>query len=213
MKLPALGHALGYTALTVILTAGAAQSLAGSNTVASDDIINGQVYGADLANNAVSSAKVYDNSLTGADIRNSAVNGADIGDNSLTGADIDESTLTLPPPTVADGSITNDKLASGSVSADKLLGGTWAFLEPYTVQGATVQVPAGQIGSAAAFCNAGTNTDGIYTGGGYETQPGVEVWAQKGNTAQYGVWVKNNTEQTQPLTAYIQCIHLKPANE
>jgi hypothetical protein len=63
--------------LVILVTAGAAQSLSGSNTVASDDIINGQVYGPDIANNAVSGAKIYPNSVTG--------------------ADINESTLSLPP--------------------------------------------------------------------------------------------------------------------
>ena len=59
---------VGFAALVVLLTAGAAQSLSGSNTVASDDIIDGQVYGPDIHSNAVTGAKVATNSLTGADI-------------------------------------------------------------------------------------------------------------------------------------------------
>lgn len=86
---------LGTTALVVLLTAGAAQSLSGSNTVFTDDIAPKQVYNSDLADNAVSGGKVYDNSLSGADIRNGTLSGADIADNSLSGADIDESTLDL----------------------------------------------------------------------------------------------------------------------
>ena len=68
MKRPALGHLLGYTALTVMLTAGAAQSLSGSNTVFTDDIASGNVFNSDLATNAVTGAKVYPNSVTGADV-------------------------------------------------------------------------------------------------------------------------------------------------
>jgi hypothetical protein len=37
MKRPQVGHILGFTALTVVLTAGTAQSLSGSNTVFTDD--------------------------------------------------------------------------------------------------------------------------------------------------------------------------------
>ena len=48
----------GACVLVLLLTAGAAQSLSGSNTVASDDIINGQVYGADIHDRAVTSAKI-----------------------------------------------------------------------------------------------------------------------------------------------------------
>jgi hypothetical protein len=73
MKKSTLAHSLGYAALTVVLTAGAAQSLSGSNTVFSDDIVNGQVYGGDIASSAITGSKVYDNSLTGADINESTL--------------------------------------------------------------------------------------------------------------------------------------------
>ena len=79
MKRPALGHILGYTALTVILTAGAAQSLAGSNTVFSDDIV--------------------DFSIVANDIKTAAIGGRPIVDNSLTGTDVNEATLVLTCPT------------------------------------------------------------------------------------------------------------------
>ncbi|HJR88780.1 MAG TPA: hypothetical protein VJ782_01305 [Aeromicrobium sp.] len=60
---------ISYAALIIILTAGAAQSLSGSNTVFTDDVVNGQIFAADIATNAVSGSKVYPNSLTGADVR------------------------------------------------------------------------------------------------------------------------------------------------
>ncbi len=68
MKRPALGHLLGYTALTIVLTAGAAQSLSGSNTVFSDDIVDGAIYNPDIHDRAVTGRKVLDNSITGADV-------------------------------------------------------------------------------------------------------------------------------------------------
>ena len=82
MRIPSrrtTAHVVGYTALTLILTAGAAQSLSGSNTVFSDDIVDGTITHADvkansiggskLLNNAVTGAKILDNSLLSADIR------------------------------------------------------------------------------------------------------------------------------------------------
>lgn len=59
---------IGSTMLVVLLTAGAAQSLSGSNTVYTDDIVNGQVYGGDLANSAVTGSKIYNNTVTGTDV-------------------------------------------------------------------------------------------------------------------------------------------------
>jgi hypothetical protein len=73
MKRPALGHILGYTALTVILTSGAAQSLSGSNTVFTDDIVDNHVTNADLGSNSVTSNKVASNTLTGSDINESTL--------------------------------------------------------------------------------------------------------------------------------------------
>ncbi|SRR5690348_5997629 len=59
----------GAGALMVLLfSVGPAQALSGTNTVTSDDIIDGQVKTTDLGLSAVTSARVKDNSLTGADI-------------------------------------------------------------------------------------------------------------------------------------------------
>lgn len=62
-----------YVALVVLLTAGAAQSLTGSNSVFTDDIAAGQVTYADLRDNAVTGRKILDNSVTGADVATGAV--------------------------------------------------------------------------------------------------------------------------------------------
>ena len=64
MKRPALGHLLGYTALTVMLTAGAAQSLAGTNTVFSDDIVDGTIKHVDIQPNTIGTSRLRDNSIT-----------------------------------------------------------------------------------------------------------------------------------------------------
>ena len=73
MKRRALPHVLAYIGLTVILTAGAAQSLSGSNTVFSDDIASGQVRGSDLAADSVSGSKIYPNSITGSDVNEASL--------------------------------------------------------------------------------------------------------------------------------------------
>lgn len=45
--------AVGLAAVVVLMTAGAAQSLSGTNTVDSGDIVDGQVTSADVANNGL----------------------------------------------------------------------------------------------------------------------------------------------------------------
>ena len=86
-----------------------------ANTIASSDIIDGEVKTADLAANAVSSPKIADGQVTEADIGQGAVNtaelkndavtaqkvlnetlvGNDVAANTLKGADIDEATLDI----------------------------------------------------------------------------------------------------------------------
>ncbi len=93
MKRPPIGHLLGYTALTIVLTAGAAQSLSGSNTVFTDDIVDGQVTYADIKNGAVGSAKLRDNVVTGAKILDRTIKAQDIEFDSITGNKISERTI------------------------------------------------------------------------------------------------------------------------
>ena len=64
---------VGFAVLVVLMTAGAAQSLSGSNTVFTDDIVNGHVTNADLGTNSVTGGKVYNNTLTNADINESSL--------------------------------------------------------------------------------------------------------------------------------------------
>lgn len=76
---------VGYVVLTLILTAGAAQSLSGSNTVFTDDIVDGTVKSIDIKSDAI----------LGSRIRNGTITGADVADNNLSGADVNESTLSI----------------------------------------------------------------------------------------------------------------------
>jgi hypothetical protein len=54
---------IGYVVLTLILTAGAAQGLAGTNTVTSDDIVNETVRSADVLNESLTSSDIRNGSL------------------------------------------------------------------------------------------------------------------------------------------------------
>ena len=58
---------IGYAALTLILTAGAAQGLAGSNTVTSDDIVNESLRSADVKNESLTSSDIKNGSLRTSD--------------------------------------------------------------------------------------------------------------------------------------------------
>jgi len=64
---------IGFATLIILLTAGAAQSLSGSNTVFTDDIVDGAVTTADIKANAVSGSRILDNAVTGADIAESTL--------------------------------------------------------------------------------------------------------------------------------------------
>lgn len=68
----------GATVLVVLLTAGAAQSLTGSNTVFSDDIVDHAVTAADLGTNSVTKVKVADNAISSAEIKDGSVTNSDL---------------------------------------------------------------------------------------------------------------------------------------
>src|SRR5689334_6905117 len=58
---------LGYVMLTLILTAGAAQGLSGSNTVTSDDIVNETIKSADVLNGSLTTSDIKNGSLRQSD--------------------------------------------------------------------------------------------------------------------------------------------------
>jgi hypothetical protein len=81
------GNIVGYIALFLVLTGGTAYALDGSNTVFSDDIVDGQVQTADLGRGAVTSPKIHDGQVQHADLAANAVAGDVVQDGSLAGAD------------------------------------------------------------------------------------------------------------------------------
>jgi hypothetical protein len=115
----------GIVALFLVLTTGSAYALAGSNTVFSDDIVDGQVKAGDIDNGSVDTAKIAANqvktgdigdgevkspdvangalgaddlapaSVAGSEIKDNAITGGEVANNSLKGADVDEATLDI----------------------------------------------------------------------------------------------------------------------
>jgi hypothetical protein len=65
--------AVGLAAVVVLMGAGAAQSLSGSNTVFGDDIVDGTITTPDLKTGALSGSKILDNSVTGTDVNESTL--------------------------------------------------------------------------------------------------------------------------------------------
>jgi hypothetical protein len=103
---------LGALALFLVLTGGTAYALAGSNTVFSDDIVNGEVKAPDVATNAVGTAELQDNGVRSVDVSDAALTGGGLSavdlasdsvgtrevlDDTLTGADVSEGTLEQVP--------------------------------------------------------------------------------------------------------------------
>ncbi len=116
-------NAIGCVALFLVLTGGTAQALDGSNTVFSDDIVNGEVTSADIAASSVTTGKIANGQVIAADVADDSlrseeifdgtiqaidvafgtlrgdeildgtIGGADLADSDVTGADIDESSL------------------------------------------------------------------------------------------------------------------------
>jgi hypothetical protein len=96
-------NVMATIAVFLVLSGGTAVALTGSNTVFSDDIVNGEVKVADIGQAAVATDEIANGQVKTADIapdqvRSSKVlddnlTGADVAANSLKGADIDESTL------------------------------------------------------------------------------------------------------------------------
>jgi hypothetical protein len=80
-------NVVGYIALFLVVTGGTAQALDGTNTVFSDDIVNGEVQGQDIGPGAVTSTKLGPDS----------VGSTRVIDNSLKGADVDETSFGQVP--------------------------------------------------------------------------------------------------------------------
>jgi hypothetical protein len=117
------GNIVGYIALFLALTGSTAYALDGSNTVFTDDIVNGQVTTPDLANGAVTTFKIRDGQVLNPDLAPDAVTGDTVKDGSLSGGDFADRSIggqkianeTLTGTNVSDGSLFGADIANGSI--------------------------------------------------------------------------------------------------
>ncbi len=82
---------VGLIALFFVLASGSAYALDGSNTVFSDDIVNGEVRQSDLGVESVSSSRIVDGGVAGTDLAANAVTGAKVRDDTIGADDLDAS--------------------------------------------------------------------------------------------------------------------------
>ncbi len=125
-------NVVGYLALFCFAMSGTATALDGTNTVFSDDLVNGEVKSVDIAtggvaavdiaNDSVGSAKILPESVQTTDIAMGAVRSPDVLDNALTAADVAD-TNSLGPAEI--GELGDAELAAGSVSRDEFLPGVF----------------------------------------------------------------------------------------
>lgn len=109
------GNLVGYVALFLVLTGGTAQALNGSNTVFSDDIVNGQVRTADIAANAVTTSRLAPSSVGSGRVVDNSLTGADVGDGTLTGNDIQAESIFGGQ--IANGTVGAADIGAGAVNA------------------------------------------------------------------------------------------------
>ena len=129
-------NVIGYVALFVAMT-GTAVALPGTNTVFTDDIVQGEVKSADLAddsvnggklrNNSTASRHVVNNSLESEDILDGAVGTADLADGSVDSAKVLDDTQAgggLGPTDLAANSVGASEIASDAVNATEIANDT-----------------------------------------------------------------------------------------
>ena len=109
---------MGALALFLVLTGGVAYA---ANTIASGDIIDGEVKTADLAANAVNSARIADGQVTLADIGQGAVATEEIANGQVKAADLGDGEVKAAE--VATAAVRTEELANGQVQAEDLAPG------------------------------------------------------------------------------------------
>lgn len=178
-------HALfAFVGLTVLLTAGAAQSLSGSNTVFSDDIVDGQVKFADIKPDAITSSRIRTDAVGASEIRADQVGSSEIIDGSVTSGDI------------TDGQVNTNDLAAGGVRASDL-GTVNVRTDSDSI------AAAGGTQTLTANCNAGEKL----IGGGHSASSFLtsNVTSRPFNNGWF-VAYRNADANSQTVTAYALCL-------
>jgi hypothetical protein len=121
-------NVVGYVAIFLFAMSATAIALPGSNTVFTDDIVNGEVQSgdigtnevtsADIANGTVSTQDIATDGVTSADILNGEVTSADVLDADLTGADLANNSVSGDD--IQNETLTTNDLQANSVQADEI---------------------------------------------------------------------------------------------
>jgi len=133
---------MGALALFLVLSGGTAYALAGSNTVFTDDITDGNV----------TSADIKDGGILYGDIKDGAITGRKILDNSMTGTDINEGTLAIPKIHTTAVSLAGAKVL-GTGTATHIGTGVYAVDYGFPVTNCTAQATTGSLDAVASFAN------------------------------------------------------------
>ncbi len=106
-------NVVGYIAIFLFATSGTAVALNGSNTVFSDDLVNGEVKTADLRAGAVTGGRLAPDSIRGGKVVDESLGGIDILDGSIGRPEL--SAGSVDGDSVADGSLTGAEVADNSL--------------------------------------------------------------------------------------------------
>jgi hypothetical protein len=203
---------LGALAFVLVLTGGTAYALDGSNTVFSDDIVNGEVKTGDLAVDSVASGKIADQQVKNADLGTGAsssntiadggIQGIDVKNDTLTGAKILESSLANVDADTLDG-VDSVDVARGH---SRVFHASDAFLLAGARSGDLIEVP--EYGTVRFDCNTTGQVAVDYTNDTNHIQFVVEDQGNP-NPSSYRLGPSATTTQTAHVDADTVTYHVR----
>jgi hypothetical protein len=191
-----LGHLrsqwMGALALFLVLTGGSAYALTGSNTVFSDDIVDGAVKQADVGSEAVGTDEVKNGALTANDVAPNSIGSGRIADGSLTPADLGASSVGTSE--IQTNGVGPSEIKAESVSSDELVD-TKTYTEAAYVNGGAVK-------GVNVYCPAGTQ---VISGGG-GTTGGIPLVNTTRNGNGWFAATRNPTGEQEIVQVWAYCM-------
>jgi hypothetical protein len=198
-------HALfAFVSLIVLLTAGAAQSLSGTNTVDSGDIIDGQVKFADIKPDAITSSRIRTDAVGASEIRADQVGASELADDSVASANIINGTVTSSD--LGADSVFNSELGDNSVFSTNIFPGQVRGSDLGTITERTAtsgNIGPGGGGSTSVQCLAG---EVVLSGGGNGSVNGVDLVSTLRTANGWFVFAHNTTGGNGTVTARAYCL-------